>query len=152
MKSSSHNPRIGFLIVLSVSLYLSASAAETGRIEISVSGVAPIQGPIACALFSSKVGFPLESKKHAIEQVRVPASNGTATCIFESVIPGDYAVAVVHDTNDNKEADTNFFGIPTEGVGVSNNAMPKASFPKFDNCRFPVIGGQSAKQEIKLRY
>jgi uncharacterized protein (DUF2141 family) len=129
-----------------------ASAAEPGRIEVSVSGVSAAKGLVGCALFSSKTGFPLETKKHATAQVRVPAAGGTATCVFENVSPGEYAVAVVHDTNGNEQADTNFLGIPTEGVGVSNNALPKLSLPTFEACRFGVTAGQTAKQVITVRY
>lgn len=130
-----------------------ASAAEPpARIEVAVTGISTAKGLVGCALFSSKEGFPLETKKHATAQVRVPASNGAARCVFENVAPGDYAVAVVHDTNDNQQADTNFFGVPTEGVGVSNNALPKLSLPKFEACRFPVAAGQTAMQAIAVRY
>ena len=143
---------VGALAALAVVVASSASAAEPGRLEVVVSGVSAAKGLIGCALFSSKTGFPLESKKHAVAQVRVPASNGTATCVFENVAPGEFAVAVVHDTNDNNQADTNFLGIPTEGVGVSNNAMPRLSLPTFDACRFSVASGQQVKQAITLRY
>ncbi|MDX2014918.1 MAG: DUF2141 domain-containing protein [Myxococcaceae bacterium] len=129
-----------------------ASAAEPGRIEVAVTGVSAAKGLVGCALFASKVGFPLETKKHAVAQVRVPAANGNATCVFENVAAGEYAVAVVHDTNDNQQADTNFLGIPTEGVGVSNNALPKLSLPTFEACRFGVTAGQPAKQAITVRY
>jgi uncharacterized protein (DUF2141 family) len=138
--------------VLALLVALPAVAAEPGRLEVTVSGVSSAKGLIGCALFSSKAGFPLESKKHAVAQVRVPASNGAATCVFENVASGEYAVAVVHDTNGNEQADTNFLGIPTEGVGVSNNALPKLSLPTFEACRFGVTAGQTAKQAITVRY
>jgi len=35
---------------------------------------------------------------------------------------GKYAVSVFHDENSNGKLDTNFLGIPREGVGASNNA------------------------------
>jgi uncharacterized protein (DUF2141 family) len=129
-----------------------ASAGEGGRIEVTVTGVATTKGMVGCALFSSKAGFPLESKKHAVAQVRVDATGGLASCVFENVAPGDYAIAVVHDANGNGQADTNFLGIPTEGVGVSNNALPKLSLPTFEGCRFGVTAGQTVKQGISMRY
>jgi uncharacterized protein (DUF2141 family) len=142
-----------FAVVAAALLFApGASAAEPGRIEVSVSGVSSAKGLVGCALFSSKTGFPLESKQHAARQLRVPAADGKATCVFEDVAPGEYAVAVVHDTNDNLQADTNFLGMPTEGVGVSNNAMPRMSSPSFEACRFPVAEGQTAKQAVTLRY
>lgn len=126
--------------------------ADLGRIEVTVSDVSNARGLVGCALFSSRTGFPLESKKHAQTTVRVPATGGTANCVFESVTPGEYAVAVVHDTNGNEVADTNLLGMPTEGVGVSNNVMPRMSAPTFEAARFTVAGGQTVKLAISIRY
>lgn len=142
-------------LALACALLLSAgavSAADAGRIEATVSGVSNAQGLVGCALFSSKAGFPLESKKHAQTTVRVAAAGGTASCVFETVAQGEYAVAVVHDTNGNGQADTNLLGLPTEGVGVSNNVMPKMSAPTFETARFTVTGGQTVKLAISMRY
>lgn len=142
-------PLLAFVLVLAAS---PALAEEAGRIEVSVSGVSSAKGLVGCALFSSKTGFPLEAKKHAIARLQVPARDGKATCTFERVEPGAYAIAVVHDTNGNESADTNFLGIPTEGVGVSNDALPKLSLPTFDACRFTVTAGATSKQTITVRY
>jgi uncharacterized protein (DUF2141 family) len=149
-------PRVssGLAAVIVVASVLSAGdthAAEPGRIEVTVTGVSTAKGLVGCALFSSKTGFPLESKKHALTQIRVPVVRGNATCTFPSVAPGTYAVAVVHDTNDNELADTNFLGMPTEGVGVSNNAMPTLSPPTFEACSFRVMSSQTAKLSISIR-
>ena len=140
---------------LAAALLLGTSAsraADAGRIEATVSGVSNAQGLVGCALFSSKTGFPLESRKHAQATVRVPAAGGKASCVFASVAPGEYAVAVVHDTNGNEVADTNLLGMPTEGVGVSNHAMPRMSAPTFEAARFTVAGGQTVKLAISIRY
>jgi len=129
-----------------------ASAAGPGRIDVTVTGVSSASGMVGCALFSSKTGFPLESKKHAASTVRVPAVGGVANCSFENLSPGEYAVAVVHDTNGNEQADTNMLGMPTEGVGVSNNVMPKLSPPSFEVSRFVVAAGQPTKLAITMKY
>jgi uncharacterized protein (DUF2141 family) len=127
-------------------------AADAGRIEATVAGVSNAQGLVGCALFSSKTGFPLESRTHAQATVRVPPAGGTASCVFATVAPGEYAVAVVHDTNGNEVGDTNLLGMPTEGVGVSNNVMPRMSAPTFEAARFTVAGGQTVKLAISIRY
>ncbi len=129
-----------------------AMASDISRIVATVSGVSAATGLVGCALFSSKAGFPLESKAHALTTVSIPAEGGVATCVFERVVPGDYAIAVVHDTNGNGQADTNLLGIPTEGIGVSNNVLPRMSAPTFDTSRFTVAPGQTVRTEISLRY
>ncbi len=132
---------------------VASAAAPTGRIVVNVSGLKGKNGALGCALFSSETGFPLKSKQHASKSARVPLTgSSTATCVFEDVAPGTYAVAVMHDVNDNQEADTNFLGIPTEGVGVSNNALPALSLPKFDACRFQVTATEPTTLAVSIRY
>jgi uncharacterized protein (DUF2141 family) len=129
-----------------------ASASSGGRIEAAVSGVSNAQGMVGCALFSSAAGFPLESDKPGVKITRVAPAGGAALCVFDNVPPGTYAMAVVHDTNGNGRADTNFLGMPTEGVGVSNNVMPRMSAPTFDANKFTVAAGQTTRLAISLRY
>jgi uncharacterized protein (DUF2141 family) len=55
--------------------------------------------------------------------------------------PGTYAIAVYHDENSNGKLDSNFIGIPREGVGFSNNAKGHMGPPKFDAAAFRFSGG-----------
>jgi len=59
--------------------------------------------------------------------------------LFPGVAPGRYAVSVFHDENSNGKMDTNFIGIPREGVGASNNAKghlgPQDSMTQLFNIR-----------------
>src|SRR4051812_16573780 len=48
-------------------------------------------------------------------------SKGQITVKFADLPEGNYAVAVIHDVNDNHKLDTGFMGIPTERWGSSNN-------------------------------
>ena len=135
-----------------IGIAATASASAAGRIEAAVSGVSNAQGMVGCALFSSSAGFPLESDKPGVRILRVAPAAGAAICAFDNVPPGTYAIAVVHDTNGNGRADTNFLGMPTEGVGVSNNVMPRMSSPTFDANKFIVVAGQTTRLAINLRY
>lgn len=53
-----------------------------------------------------------------------------------------YATSVFHDENSNGELDTNFMGIPREGVGASNGAKGHLGPPKFDAAAFRFAGGR----------
>ena len=65
-----------------------------------------------------------------------------AVCEFSGIGPGTYAVAVFHDENSNGKLDTNFLGIPREGVGASNGARGHLGPPKFDAATFRFPGGR----------
>ena len=54
--------------------------------------------------------------------------------------PGEWAVALTQDTNNNDKLDKNFLGIPTEPYAFSNNVRPRFAAPKFAECKFVVSG------------
>ena len=73
---------------------------------------------------------------------------GVVTTSFE-VEPGEYAISVHHDDNDNGKMDTNFIGIPKEPTGLSNGAVPKFGPPKYKDAAFRV-GNEDLEMRIKL--
>jgi uncharacterized protein (DUF2141 family) len=68
---------------------------------------------------------------------------------FRGVPSGIYAVALFHDKNGNGELDKNFFGIPTEDYGFSNNPRVLFSAPDFDECKFELFENRSLDIEVK---
>ena len=73
---------------------------------------------------------------------------GVVTTSFE-VEPGEYAISVHHDDNDNGKMDTNFIGIPKEPTGLSNGAVPKFGPPKYKDAAF-LIGDEDLEMPIIL--
>ena len=73
---------------------------------------------------------------------------GVVTTSFD-VEPGEYAISVHHDDNDNGKMDTNFIGIPKEPTGLSNGAVPKFGPPKYKDAAFRV-GNEGLEMPIKL--
>jgi uncharacterized protein (DUF2141 family) len=67
--------------------------------------------------------------------------NGHGECNFTGLRPGTYAISVFHDENSNGKLDTNFLGIPKEGVGASNDAKGHFGPPKFADAAFQFPGG-----------
>ena len=77
--------------------------------------------------------------------------SGHATCEFHGVSAGVYAVSIFHDENLNGRLDTNWMGIPREGVGASNNPKPRMGPPKFAAAEFQHSGA-SMDFEIIMHY
>ena len=73
---------------------------------------------------------------------------GVVTTSFE-VEPGEYAISVHHDDNDNGKMDTNFIGIPKEPTGLSNGAVPKFGPPKYKHAAY-LIGDEDLEMSIIL--
>jgi len=49
---------------------------------------------------------------------------------------------VFHDENSNGKLDTNFIGMPKEGVRASNDAKGHMGPPKFEAAAFKYSGGE----------
>lgn len=83
---------------------------------------------------------------------RVPlADTAAAEACFALSAPGDYAVAVYHDENDDRDFNRNALGLPSEGYGFSNDAPATLGLPDFDGVRFTLPPGES-RVTIRLRY
>lgn len=88
------------------------------------------------ALHDGAKGFP-SKRKPIIERSAKATSEGT-TISFPNLTEGTYAVTIYHDENGDHELDTNFFGIPKEGLGVSNNAKGSMGPPSFKDAAIQV--------------
>jgi len=115
-------------------------------IHVEISGLRNDKGQVLCALFSSADAFPKKADK-AVARLTVKIAERQATCDFSGVAAGTYAVSVVHDENSNCKLDTNFIGVPREGVGASNDAKGHMGPPKFGAASFRY---QSGRLELKI--
>lgn len=135
-------------IIAAVLAHVPAAAARGNTITVHVSTFRSVKGSVRCRLYSRPDGFPGKPPYEAEQSVAVTAK--TMTCTFASVAPGTYAVALFHDENDDGKLDTNFVGIPREGVGVSNNKLRSFGPPTWDDAKFPLKG--DAVLDVSLHY
>ena len=115
-------------------------------IHVEISGLRSDKGQVLCALFSSAEAFPKKADK-AVARLTAKIAEHQATCDFSGVATGTYAVSVVHDENANGKLDTNFIGMPREGVGASNDAKGHMGPPKFSAASFAHAGG---RRDLKI--
>jgi uncharacterized protein (DUF2141 family) len=130
---------------------LFASAASASTLTVKVGNIDSEVGEINVAIYDNKDdwlgdGTVARGSIGAAEQ----AADGVVTLQFE-LEPGDYAVSVHHDDNDNGKMDTNFIGIPKEPTGLSNGAVPKFGPPKYKDAVFP-LGPEDLEIRIDLLY
>ena len=128
-------------ILLGCFLTLEAASGGTQNvIHVAIDGLRTDKGQVICSLYSSAEGFPKNDKK-AIARRTAPIANRHGDCEFVGIQPGTYAVSVFHDENSNGRLDTNFLGIPREGVGASNGAKGHFGPPSFHDASFGYFGG-----------
>jgi uncharacterized protein (DUF2141 family) len=123
---------------------LSASAATAADLTITVDGLRTDQGNVLVCVFDAANvkadEFPDCDKGNAVRKGKLPIKSGIASVTYTGLKEGVYAVAIVHDENANGQLDTNFLGIPEEGLGVSTNPRLFGSKPKFNDGRFELRG------------
>ena len=117
---------------------LACAPLHSATLTIEVSNIQSNVGPMNFMVYASKdtwLGDEYVSSQRVV--VKDNLVDGVLTTIFD-VEPGDYAVFVHHDVNDNDKMDTNFIGIPKEPTGLSNSAVAKFGPPKYKDAVFPV--------------
>lgn len=119
-----------FLLMILAASSLSAQ----NKLTIVVDGIEKVKGHLIIAVYD-KDSF-MKSKPLAASIVEI--KDETVTVELDSIPPGEYAVTLFQDENDNKKLDTGAYGIPTEKYGFSNNAVGKMGPPSFDDCMFAV--------------
>ncbi len=115
---------------------------------VTIAGLLDSQGEVACALYRSPSGFPMDPASAV--RVKHPVQPGAVECRFPDLAPGRYAVAVSVDQNKNGKTDKNFVGMPTEPWGVSNNVRPKLRAPRFEEAAFSVAGPEPTRITIQV--
>lgn len=114
----------------------SANAASKNILVVSIQNINSSKGNIHVALYDAKDRF---LKEHYLSKT-ISADKGAVHIFFENLPPGEYALGVIHDSNENGVLDTNLLGIPKEGFGFSNGARGKFGPPPFDKVRFTWCG------------
>jgi uncharacterized protein (DUF2141 family) len=126
--------------------------AAQAAICVEVEGLRNDRGDVKIALFQKSEGFPGRPEK-ALRRLTVPVVDKHARGEFSGIPAGEYAVSVIHDENKSGTLDTNFYGMPLEGVGVSNNVQGRFGPPSFNDARFQQgTGEQTLKIRIKYLF
>jgi uncharacterized protein (DUF2141 family) len=143
----------GILAVTTLALKVKpVAAAYSGSLEVKFSNINSSKGQICMNLFNGQSGFPDGGKGAALKIAKcTPIVKGTAKFMFANLPYGNYAISAIHDTNGDTRMNSNFLGIPTEGIGFSNNTVVVNSAPSFSESQF-FISGSKTDISIKMQY
>ena len=101
-------------------------------------------GNVRVGVFSPKEKF-LSNKPFKGQEKAVKTKKLTFT--FKNIPAGQYAITSFQDVNNNKQIDTNFFGLPIEPYSVSGK--PSWGKPEFKDSSF-LLGSEN--KTITLQY
>lgn len=106
----------------------------------------PPAGTLVFRLFDSPNTFG--DIRDPVKQVTRDVT-GKSEFVIRGIAPGEYALMIYFDENDNGILDRNFVGIPTEPIAFSNNYRPKGP-PSFKRARFVIQAGQQLDFNLSL--
>lgn len=134
---------MNYLFVLSLFFVLNFTT-DKKELTLTITNIKNIEGNLEVGLFNTGERF-LELGQ-AYKKFTIPVKSDSQTLVIKDLPKGEYAISLYHDKNSNGVCDRNFFGIPKEPYGFSNNYKPKFSAPTFTDCKFEL----SADQEIRI--
>jgi uncharacterized protein (DUF2141 family) len=142
--------KLGVLALAGLAVAVPAAPAMAGDVVITVTDIRSAKGVVRACLTTRANVFPKCNKDPNAHRTVVPAA-GKIEIRFTGVKPGNYAIALLHDENDNGKADRAMGMMPKEGYGFSRDAPVKMAPPKFTDAVF-AIGEGLQRVTIKMRY
>ena len=114
---------------------LTVSSILAGNINVKITNILNQNGNIAIGLYNKDDGTFTDMSKY-YKGVNLKIDIQEVIYIFKNIPNGTYAISVIHDENKNQKLDKNFFGIPKEGYGFSNNVRPIFRGANFEESKF----------------
>jgi len=139
-----------FIAAIAMGLAAIASPAAAGDVVITITDLRSTEGVVRACMTTKEKIFPKCRKDPASHRTVVDAS-GSVTIRFTDVEPGTYAVALLHDENNDGKANRALGMMPKEGYGFSRDAKVRMGPPKFEDAVFDHTGADQALT-IKMRY
>ncbi|MBX5439226.1 MAG: DUF2141 domain-containing protein [Thermoflavifilum sp.] len=125
-----------FTLLLAGGLCLHLHGQAQFQLRIRVEGLRNNKGQLLLSLFNRAYGFP-DQPNLSFRQMRMPLNPEQKPEVVWNDLPaGIYAVALLHDEDDDGRCRMNFLGIPTEGVGVSTRKKRLWGKPDFASSAF----------------
>lgn len=129
--------------VAAASASFSAAAATA---EFVVMGANSSHGTMRAMLCRQEERFPNGCKL----ALAVPARVEGTSLVFDNLLPGRYALSVIHDEDDTRSLGVSRLSGKPKGIGFSNNVTGPGGVPTFGLAAVDV-NSAGFKQTVKLR-
>lgn len=126
--------RIASIAALIATSLIAAPMALASELTVNVEGISQTQGTIMLGLFD-QASYEGDG---SVNGANLTVESNSVTVTFEGLEPGEYAVRLYHDLNDDGEMNTNPFGMPTEPYAFSNDAKGRFGPAKWEAAKFSV--------------
>ena len=122
----------------------------SGNLTVEINGFRNREGQACVSLFASSQGFP-NNRKNVVQRQCNKITSVPLIVNFRNLKAGNYAVAIIHDTNGDGTLNRNDLGMPIEGYGFSRNPEIRTAAPKFNDAAV-LIAGPNTSVQVQLKY
>lgn len=105
---------------------------EKASIRIHIPNLKEGKGEILISLFNREKGFPEEGALAFRTWRLAPGKNLDLT----GIPSGKYALAILHDLDNDQKMTYNLLGMPQDGYGSSPDGGPRLTKPRFKSALF----------------
>jgi uncharacterized protein (DUF2141 family) len=150
VKNTKNNFSKALILCISLALISTLGFSQDSKIHdgksitVTVSNLRNNNGKVALALHNGDTFM----KAEAIQSTESTIANDEVTVTFTNVRPGEYAVLVLHDENENRKMDYDANGMPQEAYGTSG-VTSRFGPPKYIDAKFNLTN-QDLNLSIKL--
>lgn len=146
-----HSIRVSVVLVVLVSFSASPLLAGSS-VAVTVNKVRPGKGMLHITLVNKEQFLLRRKLKKPLMKVIVKTSGKSVHYEFKDVPPGDYAVQVLQDFDEDGYMTDNWLGLPKEPWGMSNNPPVGLGGPKWERAKFTVTeSSEVVKVSLDLR-
>ena len=137
-------------LLLLPALLLGAAPAQT-TVTVDVTGLRNTSGTVYLCMTAMPKLFPEGCDRDPARRIAAIKAGEPGTLVLHDVLPGRYAIVLLHDENGNKKMDKKLF-LPKEGFGFSRDAPVRMGPPSFNAAAFDVTAGKPLRMTMKVRY
>ena len=147
---SARNIAIGLLFALIGLSYSFRIPSKDGNhsLSVNVESLRNSEGHVMFVLYNTQDALPDKELNKYFKKTQGSISEGSSTVTFHELIPGEYAVNIFHDENNDGKIEKGFF-LPKEGLGFSNyQSIGPTNKPSFDKASFKLTGDTTIQVKI----
>jgi uncharacterized protein (DUF2141 family) len=134
-------------LILPLLFLIGSHAIAQQSLEVQIDNIKTHEGQIILALYENADTFMGDSP---LKWEFVKVDNSPVKVLFKDLPPGEYALSIIHDINNNKKLDKNLIGIPKEPFGFTNNVMGTFGAPSFEDAKV-ILENSDKTLIIELR-
>lgn len=121
-----------------------------GTMKVAVKSLRSDKGQVYVAVFDKADAFPRAPEK-AMQGTKLKPKDGIVSVEFPNLPPGDYAISVFHDEDEDGKMKFGMMGIPREGFGFSRNKKVYFGPPKFEDASV-TFPGSDTTFDVQMKY